>query len=170
MPDSSRRLFLRVGVKLMFLLAIAASGYVLFSPVETPETAPPERLPPLRVKLADIPPDTLQRLPWPGGNLILIRSNPSGSPERDGVYVAYDRGSGLGCPLQWYPPATRVDGAPVKPWLGGLRDSCDGSWYDASGRVFEGQSATRDLASPAYRLTGELLEIGTSSDNPAPAN
>ncbi len=171
MPDSSRRLFLRVGVKLMFLLAIAASGYVLFSPAERPETTPPEQLPPLRVKLTDIPPDTLQRLPRAGGNLILIRhSNPSDTPEREGIYVAFDRGGGLGCPLQWIPPATRVDGAPLKPWPGGLRDSCDGSWYDATGHVFEGQSTTRDLVSPTYRLIGELLEIGTSGDNPAPAN
>lgn len=184
MPESPRRLFLRVGVKLMFLLAITTSGYVLLFSGEPQETVQPTQPPSLHINLADIPPDTVQRMLWQGGNLLLLRRSktllaalqnhrqqllfPQPLPASAEIYVAFDRGSGLGCPLQWITPAAGVDGAPLKPWPGGLRDSCDGSWYDAAGRVFRGQSATRDLTSPAYRLTGELLEIGTSGDNPGP--
>lgn len=161
MQDTPRRLFLRVGVKLMFLVAVGMIAYVLLVPV-TEQTSSTETKPePLRLRLTELPSTEFQRLPWQGGNLILLRR---GTTE---IYIAFDRGTGMGCPLQWFPASTRLPDAPIQPWPGGLRDSCDGSWYDMTGKVFKGQAATGNLESPAYRITGELLEIGTNSDNPA---
>lgn len=161
MQDTPRRLFLRVGVKLLSLVAVGIVAYVLIVPV-VEQTSRLKALPaPLRLPLTELEPTEFQRLPWQGGNLILVHRN-AGE-----IYIAFDRGTGLGCPLQWFPPSSSLADAPLQPWPGGLRDSCDGSWYDASGKVFEGQAATGDLQSPPYRITGELLEIGASSDNPA---
>ncbi len=161
MQDNPRRLLLRVGVKLMFLAAIGSITYVLLVSVLAPTSRAQARPEPLHLRLAELSPAEFQRLPWQGGNLILLHRSASE------IYIAFDRGTGLGCPLQWFPPSTTLPDTPLQPWPGGLRDSCDGSWYDMMGKVFKGQAATGNLESPAYRITGELLEIGTNSDNPA---
>jgi hypothetical protein len=167
-----RRLLLRIGVKLMFLIAIVFSIYVLFASIDERDQSPGERSQLLRIRLSDLATNEFQRIPWQSGNLILLRGNaefPGKLADPRYIFIAFDRGSGLGCPLQWVPPATSAENAPLRPWPGGLRDSCDGTWYDTAGRVFSGQAVTDNLESPAYRLVGELLEIGTNSDNPLPA-
>lgn len=171
MQDNPRRLLLRLGVKLMFLIAVVFSAYILIAPIEERKPQQAKQTPPLRIHLNELASD-FQRIPWQGGNLILLRGNgatPGRLSDPHYIYVAFDRGGGLGCPLQWLPPAASVENAPLRPWPGGLRDSCDGTWYDTAGRVFSGQAITRNLESPAYRLVGELLEIGGYGDNPVPA-
>ncbi len=184
MYDTSRRLLLRLGVKLMFLIAIVFSIYVLVAPLADQYQPQDEQPPLLRIRITDLETGNIRRIPWQGGNLILLRyseavSNqlnghnkqlhkPHPVPDPQEIYVAFDRGTGMGCPLQWLPPATLVDNAPLRPWPGGFRDTCDHFWYDAAGRIFAGQAVGRNLESPTYRLTGELLEIGRNSDNPPP--
>jgi len=186
MADNPRRLLLRVGVKLMFLTALAFSAYVLLS--STGDPAPQRTTPPIRIDLTANTNLPFQRIPWAGGNLILLRRSPAvmaelgrhdarllepithttpeQSPHQE-FFLAYDRGGELGCPLQWLAPGS-VPEAPLRPWPGGFRDTCGGSWYDAAGRVFRGQAARRNLAIPDYRISAGLLEVGTSGDNAAP--
>jgi len=169
----------------MFLAAIGTSIYVLLASVEQQQSFRQKQPISLQIRPAELPPGEFQRIPWQGGNLILLHHSealhtalenhrqelhdprPLSGPAE--FYVAFDRGTGLGCPLQWVAPANNAADAPLQPWPGGLRDSCDGSWYDAAGRVFKGQAATRNLDAPAYRLEGELLIVGTNGDNPVPA-
>jgi len=184
MPDTTRHLLLRVGVKLMFLTALAFSAYVLLSSTGDPSPRQAMAPPALRLDLtASTSP--FQRIPWAGGNLILLRRSPAVLEQlgrhdellleptlpkhnlNQAFFLAYDRGGELGCPLQWLAPGN-VREAPLNPWPGGFRDSCGGSWYDAAGRVFRGQAARRNLASPDYRIAAGLLEVGPSSDNAAP--
>jgi len=199
MADSSRRLLLRLSVKLMLASAVAITIYVLFSSIQSTDESEPElSIAALRFQLPDTPQSNPQRIAWSGGNLILIVRNDSllaslkqheerlldphsltahqpaviHNPERaiqPQLFLAFDRGTDMGCPLNWVPAGNRE--APLQPWPGGFRDNCRGSWYDAAGRVFKGQEAQRNLDIPPYRLLeGGLLEIGVSGDNAAPAN
>jgi len=199
MNDSPRRLLLRVGAKVMALIAVTVAAYALFSSVreKTPEKAPSPAT--LRISLAE--PATvsgIHRIQWSGGNLLLSYRTPdmlaalSGhrdalldpqsrdarQPEglspvtrsrQPAIFLAYDRGTDMGCPLNWVPAGDRS--APLQPWPGGFRDTCRGSWYDAAGRVFKNQQAERNLDIPPYHLIGpDLLEVGVNGDNPASAN
>lgn len=198
MLESPTRLLLRVSVKLLFLFGLGITLYALFSSLTTDSGETPTMAPPLLFPLESLPENQALRLFWAGGNLILVRRSdatlatletardelldpfseyarqPQGLPAltrsvRPELFVAFDRGTDLGCPLAWV-PAGNPD-APLQPWPGGFRDSCRGSWYDAAGRVFKGQQAGRNLDIPPYRYRGEdLLEIGLSGDNAAPAN
>lgn len=199
MVDSSRRLILRVSVKLMLLFMAITMLFVLLSSIERDDSENVGvSIPPLRLQLPDKPETNPRRIPWAGGNLIMIwrdatllnsltqhdselleplfqpahqsteRSHP-GHATHPEIFIAFDRGTDMGCPLNWIPAGNHD--APLQPWPGGFRDNCRGSWYDAAGRVFKGQEAQRNLDIPPYRLLeGGLLEIGVSRDNAAPAN
>lgn len=199
MPDSSRRLILRVGVKLMLLFSVASTLYVLLAGIDNQEVHTPDTAhQPLQRRLSQIPQTNPQRLIWSGGNLILIwrdeallnslhlheaqlrdpysrsdhQSHVPPSPARSlkpGIFIAFDRGTDMGCPLSWIPAGHNE--APRQPWPGGFRDNCRGSWYDAAGRVFRNQEASRNLDIPQYHyLDDDLLEVGRSGDNAAPVN
>ncbi|HEY9148707.1 MAG TPA: ubiquinol-cytochrome C reductase, iron-sulfur subunit [Gammaproteobacteria bacterium] len=193
MNDTTRRLLLRVVVKLMLLAGIAATGYILFASLdEEPQQAHTPA--PLQLPLPPVQHPTVTRHPWAGGNLLLLQYpadapvayppearlfDPGSTqarqpaalalPQRSlqrGVFLAYDRGTDMGCPLEWVAAGTRQ--GPIQPWPGGFRDTCRGSWYDAAGRVLRGQEAGRNLDIPPYRmLAPDLLEVGINGDNPA---
>lgn len=198
MADSDTRLLLRVAVKLMSLAGVGLALYALLSSVLSGE-APSGKSEPLLLRLDELSENQLVRVAWSEGNIVLLKRSaatlasldadmdtarlqdpfseqagePGGLPAatrsvRPALFVAFDRGTGMGCPLGWIPPGNRS--APQQPWQGGFRDSCDGSWYDAAGRVFRSQQASRNLDIPSYRFRhGDLLEIGPSGDNAAPA-
>jgi len=198
MAISSRRLMLRLGVKLMLFSAAAAVLYVLLSSIDKPDDAgQAANIAPLRIPIPEPSTPNPQRVVWAGGNIILIRRDAAllaalqhhtkrlhdpdsrsarqppaisgpGRALRPELFIAYDRGTDMGCPLRWVPAGHPA--APLQPWPGGFRDNCRGSWYDAAGRVLSGQEAKRNLDIPPYRyLAGGLLEIGGSGDNAAPA-
>lgn len=197
MTDSPRRLLLRLGVKLMTLTAVILIGYTLLSSIKEGQPKP-DSAATLRLKLTPDQGQPVSRIPWSGGNLILLwRSaetvaqlklldnrllDPASrnarqpadlaSPGRSRhpeFFLAHDRGTDMGCPLKWIAPGDR--GAPYQPWPGGLRDTCRGSWYDAAGRVFKGQPAGRNLDIPPNTLLQpDLLEIGVTGDNPDPVD
>ncbi len=198
MAESAIRLLLRISVKLFSLFALGFVLYGLFSSLDDHSPAHPASAPPpLRHSLESVAEDQSYRIPWGMGNLILVQRSTTTlaslqqeperlldplsrhtnqpinmSPEtrsvRPELFIAFDRGTYLGCPLEWIPPGKRQ--AWLQPWPGGFRDSCSGSWYDAAGRVFKGQQAGRNLDIPSYRfLSKDLLEIGPSGDNPTPA-
>jgi ubiquinol-cytochrome c reductase iron-sulfur subunit len=194
--DNPRRLFLRLAVKLLFLLGIVVFLYILFASTGKKTVTEPTLSTMLRLPIPQS--GQFQRIPWQGGNLLLLHRSetdlmllarhndrlldpdsasarqPANLPSayrslRPELFIAFDRGTDLGCPLQWI-ASGNPQNAPLKPWPGGFRDTCGGSWYDTAGRVFRGQSAARNLDIPNYRLDGELLEIGANGDNPAPTN
>ncbi len=75
-----------------------------------------------------------------------------------GLFVALARGSGAGCPLVRLNQRASVD---VQPWVGGYRDSCDGSLFDPAGRVYRRQAARRNLIVPPYHIdSGGQIVIG----------
>lgn len=195
MNEPSKRLFLRVSVKLMLLVGIGITAYALLSSVAQQPDAPDDAPQPLRIPLNAESSTVMNRIAWEGGNLVMVRRSPAqlsalsqhqsalldpdsrdarqpeGLPASSrsfapSVFIAYDRGTDMGCPLNWVGPGDHS--APHQPWPGGFRDTCRGSWYDAAGRVFRGQQASRNLDIPPYRVIGpDLLEIGGNGDNPA---
>jgi ubiquinol-cytochrome c reductase iron-sulfur subunit len=194
MTDNPRRLLLRLGVKLFSLLSVALVAFVLLSSVEDDPAAEKTRPESLKIRLTPLDNLRFSRQPWEGGNLILLRyplsRRPAAPPParlldplsknarqpdglsdtgrslHAGLFLAYDRGTDMGCPLTWI--AAGNSAAPMQPWPGGFRDSCNGSWYDAAGRVFKDQQAQRNLDIPPYRLIApDLLEVGVNGDNPA---
>jgi hypothetical protein len=162
MTDSSRRLVLRVTLKLLALSALLITAYALLNSRGNSEEED-ATIPPLQLELQTLQPAQPQRIEWPGGPLQLLRM-----AEREPVRLFFDRGGNLGCPLSWQPPGTPL--APQQPWPGGFRDQCSSTWYRYDGQVLAGQTTTEDLNSPPYRVTeGGLLEIGVNGDNAAPA-
>lgn len=163
--STARRLWLTRAIKVMGLALIGGFGYVLYAtlPSSAPRPAPPE----LRVSLRDLSDGTVLTLRWGERPIIVLHRTPAmvASLERHddlvhpapvahtAYFVAIDRGTDLGCPLRYIPPG--ADDTPRRPWPGGFRDSCGGSWYDAAGRVFKGQSATADLQLPPYHVTAD---------------
>lgn len=160
MHDTARRLYLRVTLKLLTLIALLAFGYVLFSGGERTAETPPPRAP-LQVRLETVQPGQPQRLEWAGGPLQLLRMGGR-------LYLYQDRGGSLGCPLAWQPPGSTA--APRQPWPGGFRDQCNATWYLYDGSVLPDQGSRDNLQAVPYRLRGgNLLEVGLSGDNAAPA-
>ncbi|MGM0594831.1 MAG: hypothetical protein ACQETD_09865 [Pseudomonadota bacterium] len=192
MHDTPKRLALRATLKLMALIALLTTGYILIAAIGSDE--PERRGPaPLRIPLEQQA-QTLQRIPWEGGNLLLLRRDaqtlkqlqtlsehllnplsqrakepgglsPSTRSRQPEWFLAYDRGPGTGCPLRWVPAGTTT--APIQPWPGGLRDACRPTWYDAAGRVLRGADAVRNLDIPPYHQpAADLLKVGENGDNP----
>ena len=183
----------------MLFFAFGASLYVLLAGIDNGSEHDNRTSPsPIRIDLSQLPASNPQRITWSGGGLILIRRDkaqlesltgregrledpqslraqqPDALPSparslRPDIFLAYDRGTDMGCPLNWMPPGHRD--APLQPWPGGFRDNCRGSWYDAAGRVLRDQEAKRNLDIPPHRYSAEnLLEVGGSGDNAAPVN
>ena len=162
MREPSRRLVLRVILKLFGLTALLFIIYVLFS-ADDEQATPAATLPRLQIKLTTLQPTQPQRLEWAGGPLQLLRMADNTPP-----YLFYDRGGNLGCPLSWQSPGTAQ--APQQPWPGGFRDQCNSVWYLYNGKVLPQQANEQNLQSPPYRIIeGDLLEIGVNGDNGVPA-
>ncbi len=163
MPDSNRRLVLRLTLKFLTLTALLFFGYILFSAIGEGDQAAPT-IAPMRIELTQLATGQPQRLTWAGGPLQLLRLAEEPRP-----LLFFDRGGKLGCPLSWQPPGNSQ--APQQPWPGGFRDQCDGVWYRYDGTVLPGQAVDRDLDSPPHRLQDDhLLLIGGNGDNAPPAN
>jgi len=162
MQDSPRRLLLRVTLKLLSLAALIIVAYALLSEDEG-EEAQSKSVPTLQIELNSLKANSAQRIEWAGGPLQLLRL------EGDGAFALfYDRGGNLGCPLAWQ--AAGSTEAPQRPWPGGFRDQCSGTWYRYDGTVLPNQGVSQDLQGPPHRLVnGHLLQIGVNGDNAAPA-
>lgn len=163
MDDTTRRLLLRATLKLLTLFALVAVVALFIG--GDGDRAPPNRQTSavLTVELGTIRRDQPQRLEWRGRTLHLLWLEQEESPR-----LFLDRGGNLNCPLSWQPPGTGQ--APQRPWPGGFRDQCSGTWYHFDGTVLPGQATTQDLQAVPYRiLDGHLLQIGGNGDNAAPA-
>ncbi|OBS10772.1 Rieske (2Fe-2S) protein [Acidihalobacter prosperus] len=173
-----RRLYLRLTVKLLFALLLAAGLYVMSASLFVAHHA---AMPATRVDLTGIAPGTLRVVEWDHRRILVLhrtrtmiatlRAVPrarlyDADSARDGLpaalrnplrsrrpawFVAYDYGTTYGCALT-LDPATAA---------GGLRDRCGGTRYDTAGRVYAGQDAQRNLSIPPYRFEGpDTLVIG----------
>lgn len=165
MPESPRRLLLRLGVKLLAIISLLIPAYLLLNGSDSSyENSEKEPALPTLLKIPPLLAATPQRLHWAGGTLQLLRMKHDASP-----LLFFDRGGKLGCPLVWQPAGKKS--APEQPWPGGFHDQCETTWYRYDGSVLPGQTVSRDLRGPPFRLLSEnLLQIGTSGDNAAPAN
>lgn len=179
-----RRRRLELTVKLLAAaLVLAFAATLMDSVVDLPD--PFAGAPALTVDLAAAAPGEVRLVDW-GGRQVLVQrrdgatidalaaANPaladsasaaSMQPEparnryrslRPEFFVALAHDTGPGCLVEWL-PAGAAD-APA-PWHGGFRDRCAGSWYDAAGRVYRGQSAPRNLIVPPhhFRTATELV-------------
>ncbi len=181
MRTEERRLLLRVGLKLLFTLALLAFAWALFGSLGGPEPGRSE----LRVPLVQVPIEGL-RLTHLGRPLLVLRLDteqqhalipddprlldphsrwshqPNDLPPERRTYqapwlIVVDQAGELGCALE-----LRLAGdpeAPRQPWPGGLREGCRGSWYDLAGRVYRGPHALRNLSVPDYRIEGGELVL-----------
>lgn len=73
-------------------------------------------------------------------------------------FVAIASGTDLGCSLELLPAESKP--FQNRPWAGGFVDTCRKSRYDFAGRVFESQFATKNLAVPAYAVSGQTIILG----------
>lgn len=150
LTERSRRLYLRVALKLLTFVAVAASAAVLFSSLQNTEH--PVRSA-VTVPWADLPTGEPLIVDWSGRPILVLRRSaaqqaalaaPAG--ERP-LLVVYAVGRGAGCPLEFLGEA--------------LRDRCDGVRYDLAGRVFPEAAAGRNLAVPPHHVRDGRLVIGT---------
>lgn len=73
-------------------------------------------------------------------------------------FVAIANGTDFGCPVAYLPESDETFSGEV--WRGGFKDTCRGSRYDLSGRVYQSQSAESNLEVPSYRIEKGVLHLG----------
>ena len=178
MNDPLRRLILRLIVKLLILATILLAFWVLLGSIRCSGSMPrPAET--SRHTIHATAQQPLQRIPWAGGNVIVLfrdqallegmqHARPAGElthrAKRASWLVLYDRGGDMNCPLEWHGPGDHR--APFRPWPGGFREACRNQWFDAAGRSL-GRHA--DITIPPHHWQGEnLLILGENGDNPAP--
>lgn len=193
MPDSTRRLALRVAVKFAVLGALLLFAYVLLGSLRCspwPEHAHPPQRQQVKVTAAN----PLERIRWSGGSVLVLyrdegllnelskphtmRLDPTIHQAEQPVdlpalraydparLVLFDRAGEMNCPLEWLPPGSRKP--PIQPWPGGFREICRNGWYDAAGRPFV-PAGGRAIAVPDYHWEeGHLLILGSGGDNRPP--
>ncbi len=175
--DNPRRLRLRVALKSLTLLLVLALLWVLLGSLPFPSREA-GALPQTQHRVSASARQTVERIPWQAGNVLVLYRDARVLAQFDGddaathraqraeYLVLYDRAGGMNCPLEWLPPDHRQ--APQHPWHGGFREICQNQWYDAAGRSLGGGSG-RDIAIPPHHwLSGDLLILGENGDNPAP--
>ncbi len=166
---------LRVAIKLMLLVAGIAVAWVLLAFVFGGHKDLPARQA-MTLSLEGIDPGEAQLVDWNGQAVVVLHrsdaeiatlpviesallADPEGarshqpawadSPWRSrepGWFVGFGVGGEMGCPLVWQAG-------------GEFTDSCSGTRYDAAGRVFAGQSVSRNLEVPVYRIEGGMLTL-----------
>lgn len=170
--ENRRRLLLRVSVKLMFAFAVLSLLWILITGGDEPEPIEPTIILPL----PSLAPGESQQLDWHGRRLLLVGLDPtvvthlseleeqlvdpeaiSARLRASTLLLVLDYGGELGCPLEW---VGSEEATAPRPWLGGLRDRCRGTWYDPAGRIYRGQRWNRNLTVPPYRLRGGELLLG----------
>ncbi len=184
--EDTRRVTLRLAVKLMIWLGIAMAAWVLLTPFgDSPRQ---KKLTGAAVfDVSDLQAGEVRFMEWQGKPLIVayrtteletILANVADSKYRDPYsesswqpefaknalrsstpnwFVAIGLGTGLGCALTYQPPSDReFNGG---EWPGGFVDACDASRYDLSGRVFAGQSAAKNIAIPHWQLQQQKIVL-----------
>ncbi len=181
-----RRLKLRVAIKVLMYVAVAAVLYVFFAAIRTGSGKVPE-VPSKKVDVGDMEPGQTRFLTWEGRPVVIYRrqsadfaqlrtpddrledENSSSSTQPTTAenayrsvepdwFVAIALGTDLGCSLEFLPPTTEP--FQQRPWVGGFVDTCRKSRYDLAGRVYESQYATKNLVVPSYAVKQNILILG----------
>lgn len=174
--ESSKRLYLRLTVKLMLCISVCAVLWVFVQATDERHTVQ-KIAPSIAFDITDMQPGDVKTELWVNKPLVIVyrlpewQSKLSGlsadlfhdptsqssvqpaeatneyrSPEAD-WFVAVGLGTALGCPLRFAgPSADRYFGI---AWPGGFIDTCDSTRYDLAGRVFHRQSAKKILWYPS---------------------
>ena len=180
------RLQLRVAAKLMLAMAFFSIVYVFLSAFLSGDRNAGS-MPAFRVAIDTIAPGQTRQLTWQGRPVLIHRrtseeiaslsisddrlvdpqSASSEQPEwvdgpsrsrQDEWFVAIAVGTDFSCPIEFVPASDELfQGA---PWPGGYADSCRGSRYDQSGRVYADQYADENLMVPAYAIEGKAVMLG----------
>jgi ubiquinol-cytochrome c reductase iron-sulfur subunit len=176
----SRRLRLRVALKLLALASLAALAAVFFGSL----LPPPRPADSLSLPVAGLAPDQILRTQWHGRRLLLLRRSPAvreqladlepaladprsrtsqqppamenafRSAEAE-FFLALDYDPDFGCPLDYVPLAAP---APLAPWVGGFHAPCSDSWFDPAGRVYRNQRTHHNLIVPPHRFAhGQVM-------------
>lgn len=72
-------------------------------------------------------------------------------------FVVIASGTDFGCPVEYLPSTDENFAGQL--WRGGFRDTCRGSRYDLSGRVYNSQDAQSNLEIPIYRIEKGILHL-----------
>ncbi|WP_067561138.1 hypothetical protein [Halofilum ochraceum] len=149
LPDSPRRLRLRVTLKLM--MALAAMAVVVIGVrylAGSGNSGAPDRL---RIDVSDMAPDTTRTVGWRNRPVIVLRRGPEtverlgarlGDDPSPGWFVAFANGTARGCSVVWESAARR------------FRESCGQATWDASGVPQAGTDAA-PLNVPPHRFIGD---------------
>ncbi len=184
---NSRLIILRVLVKLMLLLALLVSLWVMLRAMSDGGDSAAKRTVASAFAVGDIEPGELRFFDWSGRPVVVIRRLPewqtglrearesllldpqsARSRQPDDAkniwrstspewFVAIALGTDLGCTLN-YLPASHVLYQRER-WPGGFADSCRGSRYDLAGRVFKGPFASGNLVVPDWQLDNNAQTI-----------
>lgn len=184
MNTEQRRLVLRVVAKLMMMGFVIALLYVVMRSLpgrglqETTNS----------IDLGQLQTGQTMRYDWNGKRILILKRDvrdltdmpsldmqlldPDSTHSRQPVatentlrsltpeyFVVLDYGTDLNCAMEF---KNKEEAGPAgRPWQGGFKDLCRGSWYDLSGRVYKGQQAKRNLTIPPYAIEGQSLILGT---------
>ncbi len=181
--DSSRNprlLVLRVLMKLMLMVALLVSLWVMLRTMSDPTESGNNGGESTVIQIADIEPGQVQFFDWGGRPVVVVRRLPewqtwlqnatdkllldpqSARSQQPAAasnalrsaspewFVALALGTDLGCTIEYLPPSHRL--YKREPWRGGFVDTCRKSRYDLSGRVFRGPFATANLVVPKWQL------------------
>ena len=185
--ETSRRLYLRLAVKLMLYVAAFGTVWVLLQATGEKE-ATQKKTPSVAFDTTEMQPGDMKFVVWANKPLLIMRRksdwnsallsldndllrdplsqssvqpdlavNAYRSAEPD-WFVAVALGTGTGCPLKYIAPSSE-DYMGVA-WPGGFVDSCDASRYDLAGRVFREQSAKKNIVVPEWQLVDGNIVVG----------
>jgi ubiquinol-cytochrome c reductase iron-sulfur subunit len=178
---ASRRLLLRVALKLLVLAALGALAIAFFGSL----LPPPRPAESLSLPVTGLAPEQLLRTRWHGQRLLVLRRSPAVREQLAGLdsaladprsrasqqppamenalrsaeaefFLALDYDPDFGCPLDYVPPAGP---APFSLWAGGFHSPCSDSWFDPAGRVYRDQRTHHNLIVPPHRFVEGQLAV-----------
>ena len=141
-PDNEVRLRLRVALKLMTWLAVAAAVAVTLAYFGG-GAGPPGLPEPRRVDLSGLETGRARTILWGDRPVVVLRLGEPGSGER--WLVAFASDPATGCPVRWA-------GAQRE-----FRSSCGDARYDDRGQPLAGSG--KALAVPPHRFAGDAILI-----------
>lgn len=189
--ESSRRLYLRLAVKLMLFAAVISALWVLLQATGERDEAQ-QQTPAVVFDVSDMVPGDVRTVVWANKPLLIMRLLPEWQaalqalpsellvdPQSQssvqpaaasnefrsvspGWFVAVGLGTAMGCPLNFMEPSEQRFQGVI--WPGGLVDTCDASRFDLAGRAFRQQSARKNVVVPQWQLDDGRLVVGGQLD------
>ncbi len=183
----SRRQVLRVGLKLITAILIAAVVWVSISFFATSNDSK-TYLSQLKIPLLNLQDDKPIIFTWEHRPVLIMKRSPylvqqhqatevdllvdsdsqnavqpdwvstSYRSRVSNLFVVIASGTDLGCPIEFIPENQQEFLGTT--WHGGFQDTCRGSRYDLAGRVYIKQNTNKNLAIPPYKVKGQVVVLG----------